>query len=55
MNLREYFEKLSEGSEAEKIMVSKPLLKIKGKKPNYRKPWVKFLRKSPGTYIALPE
>ncbi len=51
MNLKEYCERI----DAEKIMVSKELRKIKGKKPNYQKPWVKFLKKAHGSYIALPQ
>jgi len=54
MNLQEYCEKLIEGSPFEKILVSKKLRNIKGKKIKYIAPWKKMMRKAGGTYISVP-
>lgn len=54
MNLRDYCEKKFEGSEYEKVLVSKPLRKIKGKLPDYRVPWKKEMKKANGMYLAVP-
>lgn len=44
-----------EDSKYEKILVSKELRHIKGKKPNYRMPWKKMLSKANGTYSYIGE
>jgi predicted NUDIX family NTP pyrophosphohydrolase len=53
--MRLYLEKLLEGSKYEKILVSKPLRKIKGRGVPYRMPWKKMLSKANGTYSYIGE
>jgi len=52
---QQYMEKLFEGSKYEKILVSQPLRKTKGKLPPYRMPWKKMLSKANGTYSYTAE
>ena len=44
-----------ENSKFEKMLVSQPLRKIKGKIPKYQKPWTKMLSKANGTYTYIGE
>jgi len=53
--MRAYLEKMLEDSKYEKILVSKELRHIKGKKPNYQMPWKKMLSKANGTYSYIGE
>lgn len=53
--MRLYLEKLLDGSKYEKILVSKELRHIKGKKPKYQMPWKKMLSKANGTYTYIGE